>query len=299
MEYIKAFKHQASRDLSSLWAIEHGRTFTTQLLRCRDGLRPSQSSHQLPENHSKIHSLLNSHRQKPLPSSSTPLSKTASPYIPPHMRRTLNTPTSSSNPHDQTSERDPATGYTSDEIATQFSCTTALSTLNSTDHDNNSLSFILVFAHQHPEWPPKIFCKSNLHLLPSPPKHPDIDAKNAQPSASQETDTAPGSPIHNQGLSIPIFTQTQTQPPRFLYAGARALKSVTYVQPGSAELIRMLDMKFSPLGKARTPEKWQASLSVQWAVLEMGEVEGGKNPMVPLREGQGVVEMLRELRGPM
>ena len=85
----------------------------------------------------------------------------------------------------------------------------------------------------------------------------------------------------------------------FLYDGARSIESITYLQPGSAELIKMLDMKFGPQRKERTPESWQSSLSMKWAIVEMGELEECKNPMVPLRkmkDEKSVNEMLQEMR---
>lgn len=224
----------------------------------------------------------------------------------------------SSTPSDgqtQTPERDPSKGYSYDEISNQFDCKAKLGTLNSAGRDGDdgtvqeALSFIIIFKDQHPEWPPKIFCKSNLHLLLST-SAPDIEA-TAQTSALNDDIAAPivqnsESPVTpviqvdiKHGSPIVVFSQIQTRPPMFLYDGSRSIKSITYLQPGSPELIEMLYMKFGPERKERAPESWQSSLSMKWAVVEMGELEESRNPMVPLKkmkDEKSVTEMLQEMR---
>ncbi|KAL8684462.1 MAG: hypothetical protein Q9218_008281, partial [Villophora microphyllina] len=92
-------------------------------------------------------------------------------YIPPHLRQKdagqQGTPSSSSAPQLQIKERSLSDGYTPEEIANQFGLpsTEKVGTLNA--DESGKLAFVLVFKDQHPEWPPKIFCKSNLHLLSS------------------------------------------------------------------------------------------------------------------------------------
>ena len=99
--------------------------------------------------------------------------------------------------------RKPEDGYSLEEICFQFGLDSVLriGTLNpATSHDDGGggggdvgdatlsiegggrgrsdegnekgrgqLGFVLLFKDQHPDWPPKIFCKSNLHLLPPAP----------------------------------------------------------------------------------------------------------------------------------
>ena len=236
-------------------------------------------------------------------------------YIPPHMRAKAGSSTSSDSPT-QAPERDPARGYSYDELANQFDCTAKLGTLNSASQDGKDgsseapLSFIIIFKDQHPEWPPMVFCKSNLHLLPSP-SITDIDEKSQILPPNDDKIAAPtvqtgessmrlsAKANEKNELAIPIFTQIRMRPPTFVYEGARSIKSITYIEPGSGELIRLLDLKFSPQQKERTPERWQESLSMKWAVIEMGELEEGKNPMVPLKkmkDEKSVTEMLQEMR---
>ena len=91
-------------------------------------------------------------------------------YIPPHMRGTAGS--SSTEPSVQ-AERKPEDGYTLDEISYQYSFDhkNKLGTLNRAsqivdEEGKFTLGFVIVFKDQHPKWPPKIFCKTNLLLLP-------------------------------------------------------------------------------------------------------------------------------------
>lgn len=70
-------------------------------------------------------------------------------------------------------ERKPEDGYTLEEIANQFSFDhkKKLGTLNRAsisveEEETPNLGFVIVFKDQHPKWPPKIFCKTYLFLLP-------------------------------------------------------------------------------------------------------------------------------------
>lgn len=70
-------------------------------------------------------------------------------------------------------ERKPEDGYTLEEIANQYSFDhkKRLGTLNRAsitieEEEKYTLGFVIVFKDQHPKWPPKIFCKTNLFLLP-------------------------------------------------------------------------------------------------------------------------------------
>lgn len=91
-------------------------------------------------------------------------------YIPPHMRGS--TGSSAEMPSAQ-AERKSEDGYTLEEIACQYSFDhkKRLGTLNRASifvegEEKSTLSFVIVFKDQHPKWPPKIFCKTNLFLLP-------------------------------------------------------------------------------------------------------------------------------------
>ena len=92
-------------------------------------------------------------------------------YIPPHMRGS--TGSSSAEKPMVKAERKPEDGYTLEEIANQFSFDhkKKLGTLNRAsisveEEETPNLGFVIVFKDQHPKWPPKIFCKTYLFLLP-------------------------------------------------------------------------------------------------------------------------------------
>ena len=235
-------------------------------------------------------------------------------YVPPHLRGASESSVSPDT-STQASERDPATGYSHDEVSNQFDCGIKLGTLNSAGEHNDdpskeSLSFIIVFKDQHPQWPPKIFCKSRLHLLPpTPVSSIDAEAKlsksnddsiTTQNSQAGKSPMAPGSQADVvYGPPVPIFSQIQARPAIYRYDGVRSVISTTYLQPGSTELIDLLNLKFGSQRKERTPESWQSSISTKWAVVEMSELEEGENPMVPLKkmkDEKSVNEMLREMR---
>ncbi|KAL9612898.1 MAG: hypothetical protein Q9167_002531 [Letrouitia subvulpina] len=255
-------------------------------------------------------------------------------YVPPHMRNKGETANGSSTGAQLNHPND----YSLAEICHQFDSNSKAGTLNGETNDgeeragkdtNVKLAFILVFKDQHPEWPPKIFCKSNLHLLPSPATTP----QQACESESSRTNEAPKPTLDDAQLDIPpvskvkvvcfdtktspislipIFTQNSIasqKKARFKFAGYRSISSITYLPPQSEELINMLDAKFTPQSRTRSPESWQQSLNTMWAVVELLEVGGadteiGKsNPMVPLKKpreeskmAKGVNEMLAEMR---
>lgn len=92
-------------------------------------------------------------------------------YIPPHMRGS--TDSSSTGTPPVKAERKPEDGYTLDEISNQYSFDhkKQLGTLNRAskfvgEDEKHTLGFIIIFKNQHPKWPPKIYCKTNLFLLP-------------------------------------------------------------------------------------------------------------------------------------
>lgn len=92
-------------------------------------------------------------------------------YIPPHMRGS--TGSSSAEVPSVKAERKPEDGYTLEEISNQYSFDhkKQLGTLNRVstfveEEEKLTLGFVIVFKNQHPKWPPKIFCKTNLHSLP-------------------------------------------------------------------------------------------------------------------------------------
>ena len=204
------------------------------------------------------------------------------------------------------SERKPEDGYTLVEIANQFGCKHKVGTLNSNsekgvDWDHSSLAFIVIFGHpQHPQWPPKIFCKTNLNLLP-----PSTGASNGT-SAKQVNNGDNHEEDESHGLSgpIPVFTEIYVPgfraEKRFVFDHYYCITHVEYLAPESKELIAMLDTKFTPERKQRSAEAWKNSLAVTWAVVTLEEAKPKveAHPMVPLKEvkTKSVTEILAELR---
>lgn len=243
-------------------------------------------------------------------------------YIPPHLRGPQRSTDASNEP--STRIRDPFEGYTLEEIAQQFGYgDTKLGTLNTLrprptgepEEGGNEgekeykeeLGFIVVFKNQHPEWPPKIFCKSNLHLLPNHPwtKDGTDQTIHGEPiSAIQEPDGSSGA---KKSRAIHVFQQMSSSTTliksrvqqRFLYSGAHSIKSTVFIKPRSKELIELLDLKFKTLHQDRREEMWEKSLKMNWAIVELEKVDWQvESPMkgLLLVQRKGVSEMLQELR---
>ncbi|MCJ1458585.1 hypothetical protein MMC28_008958 [Mycoblastus sanguinarius] len=268
-------------------------------------------------------------------------------YIPPHMRGTSTTDRSPK------TERKPEDGYTLEEIAGQFGYENKgkLGTLNSDCDEGSQLGFVIVFKDQHPGWPPSVFCKTNLHLLPrsmdgcssrekvgiegmrpeestessetrlpNKPK-PTTDLNTLKDSTTPEgggqteepSETNAAGPVESSNTGsdtppYPVFTESKQtsykkSEAKFLFAGTHHIISIKYLQPRSEELIAMLQTKFTGPKTQRSAEKWQESLSLTWADVELHKFEGDMvrgNPMVLLKEVQkkkeGVNELLDRLR---
>jgi len=178
-------------------------------------------------------------------------------YLPPHLRTQ---PPSSSPPP---AERTPNDGYTLEELAHQFDCKHKVGTLNSNaekgiDWDHPSLAFIVIFKDQHPHWPPKIFCKTNLNLLPASASAGAGDTANAKENGVRDNDAQDPSEDVSIPLSAPIPIFTQLTPHRFIFTDHHAITHISYLAPQSKELVEMLDTKFSPQNQKRLAESWKA-----------------------------------------
>lgn len=217
-------------------------------------------------------------------------------YVPPALRNKQ-----ASEAEEAGTERDLKKGYTIKEICHQFDYPlNEASTLNG----GRRLAFILLFGDQHPQWPPKIFCKSNLHLLSM--KHNPSISSDIRIDAPHPPSLDPmGEKSKLPTKPVPLFTQDRAlqqqgrsngQGP-FDFSGMYIISSVDYLQPRSQELVNLLDIKFKG-GKERTPESWHQSLSMKWAVAEWRRDDSTTNPIVPLKvfKTKGVTEMLAEMR---
>ncbi|KAL8965004.1 MAG: hypothetical protein Q9183_004088 [Haloplaca sp. 2 TL-2023] len=63
----------------------------------------------------------------------------------------------------------------------------------------------------------------------------------------------------------------------FIFKDWYHINSVTYLEPKSQELIKLLEGKFTAKGKMRRPEQWERSLGLRWAVAELVSVSESGN----------------------
>ena len=199
--------------------------------------------------------------------------------------------------------RNPKDGYSIGEIRHQFDYQIGLRTLNGNDQQ----IFILLFDDHHPQWPSKIFCKSNLHLLPSLATNsvnmsPIIDCDGSPESNSINGANHPTKPIavfiSHEMSHRPLRKSTRSRHNRFLFAGTFEIASIEYLESHSEQLVKMLEIKWAG-GKQGYADLWDQSLAVRWAVVELQRDDKNEaNPMIPLRpvKRKGVTELLEELR---
>jgi len=209
-------------------------------------------------------------------------------YVPPHLR-------DGRAKQNISSEADADGLYSGHQIADHFA-TPDSGTLGATSN-TNTLSRILIFKNQHPQYPPKIFVKTNLGLL-------------------FHTNGSGGirSEILEESFQIPLFTQNKrSQGNTFEFFGWVNIKDVQRLQRNSPELVEMLTEKWksgrprrgwgsrgSDGGpttttydadddairrrveetRPRSESAWKSSLSVDWAVITLEKVsDRNDNPM--------------------
>lgn len=204
---------------------------------------------------------------------------TSGSYVPPHLRK-LRTQGGETTALPQLTAS-PTSGnrtsfYTLDEICTQLGG--SHNTIGESAADPPSVSRFIVHDGQHPEWPPKLFCKTNLALLPN------LDTASAEAKEREY-------PVFEQ---IPFHTSQQ----KFEFSGWWKIAAIRYLEPNSEELIAMhtkkatihtttrassRSMKYTkinqPEGKARTEQAWKDSLSRSWAVISLEKTPRTDNPM--------------------
>ncbi|KAI9663958.1 MAG: hypothetical protein M1821_007449 [Bathelium mastoideum] len=215
--------------------------------------------------------------------------------------------------------------------------TSISSTLHASEANPHELGFIVLFRGANPRWfaDKIIYAKSNLDLLPARPDSANAlvassDPENgeiskATPSNNQHLEHAQSSkdgdaisPTNDNPLSspIPVFQEISAPRPRNIrFAGYHTISHLQILQPGSPDLVRMLEQKWSSTDrhgktryKERDAESWKRSLAFKWAVIKFArdprtdETRGA--PKVEKRENESGVsvkvgsvnEMLKELR---
>ncbi|KAL5528959.1 hypothetical protein ACEPAG_4933 [Sanghuangporus baumii] len=169
--------------------------------------------------------------------------------------------------------------------------TNELEDIQKSDLEDDTLRAILLFDDQHPEWKSerKILCKSNLHVLHELANVP-LDQIDQSSTHSFPTDES--------SIEYPLFQQLPFLKNNFDFAGWWRIQSITFLAPGSAELIALFEKKFStqdkrsrntfnsPRGrqKARTEEAWRDSLRRQWAVVALVQNHARKDLPEPAVE---------------
>ncbi|KAK6361217.1 hypothetical protein TWF730_004959 [Orbilia blumenaviensis] len=169
---------------------------------------------------------------------SSNLSEPKSPYVPPHLRHKLPvypTPTNTMEGSQTTttitdipSEKKPfqRKTFTATEIYRHFGVVHG-GTINPSINNHKELAYILIFRNQHPQYPPKIFVKSNLELI--------------------FKDAAKGDDINPilETLDIPLFEEEhQYRSKLFKFKSWVRVQKVERLEKGSEALIEMLTEKW-------------------------------------------------------
>lgn len=145
---------------------------------------------------------------------------------------------------------------------------------------------------------------------------PKLTAKDSQQTVGSTTSG------HNQVSSdgksekantpIAVFRQEGSvdRDPGYRFEGWFNIERLAFLEPGSPELIRMLDQKWTKtdrrgnaITETRRPENWRESMRMRWAVIKLAKDEktdkerGPPNVQhLPEKESRSVNEMLAELR---
>ena len=216
----------------------------------------------------------------------------------------------------------------------------AKGTLNTSAADPEKLAYVILFHNANPRWATHgiIFTKSNLELLPpaTAEDQPDVSAAKEEgkevngsagdhevpdstASQSLESSDETISSVGKQPVpkatpnTTPIAVFTQDRGPQsnrsYAFTGWYEVSRLTFLEPKSADLARMLEQKWARTNQrtgevkhqARDAEKWRESLGYRWAVLKLEKSKEAKEDLVVARIDQGgaeksVNEMLAEMR---
>lgn len=190
------------------------------------------------------------------------------------------------------------------------------------------LSYVLLFERANPRWDSDgiVFTKSSLDLLPR--EAADDETTEATPIEGEISTTtlaknavSDDSPEAASNTHPPVAVYAQTTNMRshtvrnFTFCGYFRIDKLTFLEPHSKELARMLEQKWSVVDKRgnvrprqRSTEAWEESMGLRWAVVKFKKDESAnKEKDVPNIERvelheedegakKGVTEMLREMR---
>ncbi|KAK8174047.1 hypothetical protein IWX90DRAFT_484953 [Phyllosticta citrichinensis] len=175
------------------------------------------------------------------------------------------------------------------------------STLHSSSTEPGKLKYAILFVDANPRWSSDkiIFAKSNLHLLPGAPRKDSATVEeeqkqgtvNAEGGAGKEQQQTPDQQNSDQDAALPtkphestiepnlgaiaMFEQVGNQNEGMRFIGYHKLTRIQFLEPRSADLVRMLEQKWTIPDKygharqiLRDSDKWLKSLGYRWAVLK-------------------------------
>ena len=197
--------------------------------------------------------------------------------------------------------------------------------VHTTLHDSaafpKKLSYVLLFKGANPRWDSDgiVFAKSSLELLPPKLAEDDSDEVDGGHTITSATNQDHKAATDSSPPPIAIYAHTGAKRARavrnFKFAGNFKIDKLTFLEPHSRELARMLEQKWSVVDKRgnakprqRSTEAWEASIRLRWAVVKFKKDEAANEEKdVPkiervevvedwVGERKGVTEMLREMR---
>lgn len=188
------------------------------------------------------------------------------------------------------------------------------------------LSYILLFKGANPRWDQDgiIFTKSSLELLPADltdgidpePTSEGTDNNTTRTEGDIKHITNPAEPQSKKSQPIAIFSQDSVVHlpgiRNFKFLGYYRIVRLTFLEPRTPELVRMLEQKWTLTNsrgqvrqKQRGREGWNESMGHRWAVVKLERDENadavlGKPEIQKIEEEplapKSVNEMLQELR---
>lgn len=200
-------------------------------------------------------------------------------------------------------------------------------TLHGSAEQPEKLTYIILFYNANPRWRDDniIFTKSSLHLLPGCPAdgeskivHTDeqhsveVQDRKEEAKAADDTSTS-GAKESSEPVAVfrELFKKPSTR--TIIFEGWYKIDKVSFIEPQSQELARMLAQKWTRkdrFGKEikveREGSRWQGSMRQRWAVVKMKkagtELEAPKierlpdDHLAPQAPQKSVNEMLAEMR---
>ncbi|OJD40412.1 30s ribosomal protein s16 [Diplodia corticola] len=167
---------------------------------------------------------------------------------------------------------------------------TVHSTLNSSTSEPDKLKYIMLFQEANPRWETDHLIYMSRRTCITSPEARSLPRKgrvedSVEPAPPLSSDE-PYSPTHTPDLTdyllepIAIFEQAGSRNGGFRFIGYHKIIRLQFLEPRSADLMRMLEQKFSVTNKFgrvsqqhRSPASWKASLEHRWAVMKLEKHE--------------------------